>query len=83
MDTALSPVSDAIVALHSRFIVERVWCNEPGRLLDRFLEAADSTRASLPISDRTYFDLRIAVIRAELFRGCWSVQADARADTAV
>lgn len=75
MNDALSPVSEAIVALHSHFIVERILCREPARLRGRFTEAVDSTRASLPVVDRTYFDLRIAVIRAELFRDCEKARA--------
>lgn len=84
MNTALSPVSEAIVALHSRFIVERIWCQDPERLLRRFVEAADSARAALPASEHGYFDLRIGVIRAELFCDCADAQAAyARAEAAV
>lgn len=75
MNHALSPVSEAIVALHSHFIVERILCREPAHLPRRFAESVDCTRASLPVADRAYFDLRIAVIRAELFRECEKARA--------
>lgn len=75
MNNALGPVSEAIVSLHSRFIVERIWCRNAERLRRRFDEAVDSARASLPVSEHAGFDLRIGVVRAELFCD----RADARA----
>lgn len=70
MNTVLPSVPEAIVAIHSRFIVEKVWCQNPARLFQRFVEAVDAARAALPPRDHAYFDARIDVIRAELFCSC-------------
>jgi hypothetical protein len=70
MNTALPSVSEAIVAIHSRFIVEKVWCQNPARLFQRFVEAANAARGTLPTRDHAYFDARIDVIRAEMFCDC-------------
>jgi hypothetical protein len=84
MNTALPSVSEAIVAIHSRFIVEKVWCQNPSRLIQRFVEAVDAARAALPPRDHAYFDARIEAIRAELFCSCDDArEAFARAEAAV
>lgn len=70
MDTALAPVSDALVAIHARFAVEKVWCQNPARRLRRFIEAVESARSRVPTPMHAYFDRRIDAIRAELFCDC-------------
>ena len=70
MESSYAPVSDALVAIHARFAVEKVWCQNPARRLRRFVEAVESARTALPASGHAYFDRRTDAIRAELFCDC-------------